>query len=243
MDQTRVRQEEVFLLFHSWWSIHEHLCVPRVWERVWHHADQLVAEGTASLGPSRAIDPFMGLWPAPCHQPHALGGDIMAVPHGHFPWCPSFEPIVGPCSGCTPRMALPITTPGRGDAQRASARTRLATVMHGAPSSMAKPVLLRAPVPVPAGSRGVGSLRWQPCRRGRLQQLWQAAASRACGHWGWVGLCLLPLFRLPHPRGTPPRCPLPGHHEQAWICGDAHAAGTMPGIPQQSRKTTCSWDL
>lgn len=243
LDQPRVRWEEVFLLFCSQWSIREHLCVPRVWERVWHHAHQLVAKGTACLGPSGAIDPFMGLWAAPCHQPHALGDDIVAVPHGHFPWCPPFEPILGPHSGYTPRMALPNATPGRGDAQRASARARLATAMHGAPSSMAKPVLLRAPVPIPAGSRRVGRQPWQLRRRGRLRRLWQAAASRACGRWDSVGLCLLLLFCLPCPQGTPPQHSFPGHHEQAGIYGDARAAGTVPGIPQRSGKTTCSWDL
>lgn len=91
--------------------------------------------------------------------------------------------------------------------------------------------------------RGAGRRCWQPCRRGRLRRLWQVAASRARGRWGWVGLCLLLLFHLPHPHRTPPWHPFPGHPEQARSCGDARAAGTVPDIPRHIRKDTSSWDL
>lgn len=71
------------------------------------------------------------------------------------------------------------------------------------------------------------------------------AGGRFQGPWalglGWfASAAALPP---PAPPGTPPRRPLLGHPERARSRGDARAAGTIPGIPRQSGKTTSGWDL
>lgn len=132
-------------------------------------------------------------------------------------WCPACRATIHPSLpgnpaspfrwGCVPAwlfLAIPISAAGRkdeGDARGARAGAGLAT---------AKPVLPRA--------RRTALL--EPRRRGRLCQ---AAPFRARGRRGWVGLCLLQLFLLLSPQGTPPRHPQPGHTEpRRW---------TVPGIP------------
>lgn len=96
-----------------------------------------------------------------------------------------------------------------------------------------------------AGGRRVGRRLWQPHRQGRLQRLWQAAASRARGRWGWVGLCrVCCCFSASRaPRGHPRAAPSLGAPSRRRAAAMPAPWGTVPDIPHRSGKATSGWDL